>query len=142
MTVTQLARMIGIEPHVVRYYVRVGLLRPVRDPKNGYKLFHKYDADRLVLIRQAQELGFSLAEITELLDSPRHGSSLCCQHIHDALKCNLEKCRHKIQELQKKQSIMEAALSNWDCVSGCGISASSTCIYIQQNSGKKPFNRF
>jgi len=67
LTIGRLAREAGVNLETVRYYERRGLLpRPPRS-ESGYRLFPEDAAGRLRFIRRAQELGFSLAEIRELL---------------------------------------------------------------------------
>ncbi len=63
MLVRDLAMRVGVSPDTVRYYVRIGLLRPVRDQHNGYRLFTDRDIDRLRYIREAKALGLTLREI-------------------------------------------------------------------------------
>ena len=67
LTIGRLAKKAGVNLETVRYYERRGLLpRPPRS-ESGYRLFPDEAAGRLRFIRRAQELGFSLAEIRELL---------------------------------------------------------------------------
>lgn len=67
LTIGRLARAGGVNLETVRYYERRGLLpRPPRSA-SGYRLFPEESARRLRFIRRAQELGFSLKEIRELL---------------------------------------------------------------------------
>jgi MerR family mercuric resistance operon transcriptional regulator len=67
LTIGRLAKEAGVNLETVRYYERRGLLpRPPRS-ESGYRLFPDETAGRLRFIRRAQELGFSLAEIRELL---------------------------------------------------------------------------
>lgn len=67
LTIGRLAEQAGVNLETVRYYERRGLLpRPPRSA-SGYRLFPAEAARRLKFIRRAQELGFSLAEIRELL---------------------------------------------------------------------------
>ena len=67
LTIGRLAKEAGVNLETVRYYERRGLLsRPPRST-SGYRLFPDEAAGRLRFIRRAQELGFSLAEIRELL---------------------------------------------------------------------------
>ncbi len=67
LTIGHLAKQAGVNLETVRYYERRGLLlRPPRSA-SGYRLFPAEAARRLRFIRRAQELGFSLAEIGELL---------------------------------------------------------------------------
>lgn len=67
LTIGHLAKQAGVNLETVRFYERRGLLpRPPRSAA-GYRLFPAEAARRLKFIRRAQELGFSLAEIRELL---------------------------------------------------------------------------
>jgi MerR family copper efflux transcriptional regulator len=67
LTIGRLAKEAGVNLETVRYYERRGLLpRPPRS-ESGYRLFPDESAGRLRFIRRAQELGFSLSEIRELL---------------------------------------------------------------------------
>jgi len=70
LTISCLAKQAGVNLETVRYYERRGLLpRPPRNA-SGYRLFPAEAARRLRFIRRAQELGFSLTEIRELLLLP------------------------------------------------------------------------
>src|SRR5260370_34822731 len=67
LTVGHIAEQAGVNLETVRYYERRGLLlRPPRSA-SGYRLFPAEAARRLRFVRRAQDLGFSLAEIGELL---------------------------------------------------------------------------
>jgi MerR family mercuric resistance operon transcriptional regulator len=67
LTIGRLAKEARVNLETVRYYERQGLLpRPPRSA-SGYRLFPVEAARRLRFIRRAQELGFSLGEIRELL---------------------------------------------------------------------------
>ncbi|HEV1994561.1 MAG TPA: MerR family DNA-binding protein [Candidatus Acidoferrum sp.] len=67
LTIGRLAKQAGVNLETVRFYERRGLLpRPPRSA-SGYRLFPADAARRLRFIRRAQDLGFSLTEIGELL---------------------------------------------------------------------------
>jgi len=67
VTIGQLAREAGINLETVRYYERRGLLPKPPRTSSGYRLFPMDAAQRLRFIKRAKDLGFSLAEIQELL---------------------------------------------------------------------------
>ncbi len=67
LTIGHLAREAGVNLETVRYYERQGLLAKPPRSASGYRLFPSDAARRLRFIRRAQELGFSLKEIRELL---------------------------------------------------------------------------
>ncbi len=67
LTIGQLAASAGVGRETIRYYERQALLEePPRSPA-GYRPYPVSVVDRLRFIRRAQELGFTLAEIAELL---------------------------------------------------------------------------
>jgi MerR family mercuric resistance operon transcriptional regulator len=67
LTIGHLGREVGVDLETVRYYERRGLLPKPPRSASGYRLFPTDAARRLRFIRRAQELGFSLKEIRELL---------------------------------------------------------------------------
>jgi MerR family copper efflux transcriptional regulator len=67
LTIGHLAREAGVNLETVRYYERRGLLPKPPRSASGYRLFPSDATRRLRFIRRAQELGFSLKEIRELL---------------------------------------------------------------------------
>jgi DNA-binding transcriptional MerR regulator len=113
MTVSQLAKQAGVEPHVVRYYSREGLLSPQRHPDNGYMLFDDADIHRLHFIRLAKRLGYTLTEIEDILRDAEQGESPCPK-VRDILTRRIEETRQKVEELTALQVRMEKALKQWE----------------------------
>lgn len=62
-----LAKRAGVSIDTVRYYEKSGLLAPQARLASGYRRYSDPQVARLRFIRRAQELGFSLADIRELL---------------------------------------------------------------------------
>lgn len=69
-TVKQLADLSGVTPRALRYYDRIGLLRPGRTTQAGYRLYGPAQVDRLQQILFYRELGLPLEEVARLLDQP------------------------------------------------------------------------
>lgn len=68
ITIGTLAKAAQVNLQTIRYYEREGLLpEPPRRP-SGYRMFSSESVRRVRFIKRAQELGFSLAEIKELLE--------------------------------------------------------------------------
>ena len=63
----QLATRAGVSIDTVRYYERSGLLAPQTRLASGYRRYSELQVSRLRFIRRAQDLGFSLKDIRELL---------------------------------------------------------------------------
>jgi len=67
MYIGELARLTGTTPKALRHYEALGLLGDIRRSGN-YRSYTEHDARQVRLIRQAQALGFRLAELNSLLD--------------------------------------------------------------------------
>ncbi len=67
LTIGHLAQLGGVNLETIRYYERRGLLPKPPRTAAGYRQFGPEAAQRLRFIKRAQELGFSLDEIRELL---------------------------------------------------------------------------
>ncbi len=68
MTIGQVARLAGIGIETVRYYERQGLIPEPPRTRSGYRQYPEEVVSRLRFIRRAQDLGFALKEINELLN--------------------------------------------------------------------------
>ena len=67
LTIGQLALRGGVNLETIRYYEREGLIPPPPRKSSGHRAYSASAVRRLRFIKRAQELGFSLAEIRELL---------------------------------------------------------------------------
>ncbi|NOZ37605.1 MAG: Hg(II)-responsive transcriptional regulator [Gammaproteobacteria bacterium] len=68
LTIGLLARAADVNIETVRYYQRVALIQEPAKPLEGYRHYPADTVDRLKFIKRAQQLGFSLKEIAELLE--------------------------------------------------------------------------
>jgi len=110
MTVIELARQVGVAPHVVRYYARVGLLKPGRNPANGYRSFGHGDLERLRFIRLARRLRYSLQEIGMILEALELGEAPSAW-MPGMLKHKLSSTRRQIAELRGLEHRVAGALA-------------------------------
>ena len=110
--VKEIARHCQVTPETVRYYTRIGLLRPIRDPLNGYRQFNGNETKRLDFIRKAKRLGYSLNEIKHILDESQKGKSPCPM-VRDLIAHRIQVNRARLEQLMELQVRMEQALANW-----------------------------
>lgn len=69
-TVKEVSALTGVTVRTLRYYDRIGLLRPEAVTEAGYRLYGDVALERLRHILLYRELGFSLREIGTMLDAP------------------------------------------------------------------------
>lgn len=99
MKIGEVARISGTGIETIRFYEREGLLlEPERRP-SGYRQYDEATVERLNYIRQAKELGFTLAEIKELLELSFAHSN--CEHIRQRAEGKITDIESKIRSLQQ-----------------------------------------
>lgn len=106
LTIGKLALSADVTTDSVRFYEKQNLLAPARKSAAGYRLYDDTALRRLRFIKQAQQCGFSLAEIRELL-ALKSSDAACCKDVRSVAiekKLHLE---HKIKALR----VMSQALS-------------------------------
>jgi MerR family mercuric resistance operon transcriptional regulator len=96
----QVARETGLTVDAIRFYEKQRLLKPAPRTEGGFRFFSGQDLQHIQFIRRAQELGFSLSEIRELLVL-KGEQVAACTHVRDMLTAKL---RQKIIELRKLES--------------------------------------
>jgi DNA-binding transcriptional MerR regulator len=82
LTIGELAKRTGTTTKTIRYYERIGLLKPSQRGNNSYRYYDQNQVQQLRFIRRAQRLGLSLAEIGELMDLARE---VRCNELRAAL---------------------------------------------------------
>jgi len=73
LKIGQLAQRAAVNLQTIRYYEREGLLPEPPRLSSGYRLYSDSMVRRVRFIKRAQEIGFSLAEIRELLSLRANG---------------------------------------------------------------------
>lgn len=112
MQVSQLAKKADVSPDTVRFYTKEGLLRPEKNPENGYQQYDQDDFQRLVFTRKARQLGFSLKEIQEILSQADDQHSPCPM-VRGLFEKHLLKVEKQISELQSLRQRMLDAMNVW-----------------------------
>jgi len=130
LTINQLALQSKLPAHVVRYYVRIGLIQPSDQQDNGYRLFTPEDAARLRFIRLAKHLGFTLNEIKEITQHADMEESPC-QDVRRIIQNRIVENRTKIDEMLQLQNRMESALEHWETMPDGEPNGHSVCHLIE-----------
>ncbi|GAB4374336.1 MAG: helix-turn-helix domain-containing protein [Acidobacteriota bacterium] len=98
LTPGRLARRAGVNLQTIRYYERRGLLDPPPRTESNYRVFPPDAVARLRFIRRAQELGFTLEEIRELL-SLRASPRANCESVR-------RRALEKMQEIDRRVGML------------------------------------
>jgi len=130
MTVRDVAAMAKVVPEVVRYYSRIGLIKPQKNRKNGYKLYDENDVARLVFIRKAKHLGYTLKEIKKILSHSTSGTSPCPM-VRRIIESRIEENRQRLDDMMSLQTRMENAIEQWKHMPDGIPDGNSVCVLIE-----------
>ena len=102
-TIGTVARQVGVNVETIRYYQRIGLVK--EPPKNGgFRFYSNRAVERLLYIRHLKKLGFTLREITGLLEA---GAESCgevgaiLQKKRSEIMGKIEQMRSAVVELKQ-----------------------------------------
>lgn len=98
LTIGGLARAANVNVETIRYYQRRGLLPEPERPPGGIRRYGATDMERLTFVKTAQQLGFSLDEIGDLL---RLEDGTHCEEASALAEHKLKDVREKIESLVK-----------------------------------------
>ncbi|MDK4526316.1 Cu(I)-responsive transcriptional regulator [Kingella kingae] len=106
MNISQATQQTGLSAKQIRDYEKQNLLPETQRSESGYRVYGEHDLQRLRFIRHARDVGFSLAQIRELLalqDNPNRHSrdvkNLTAQHIAE-LNQRIESLQSMLHTLQ------------------------------------------
>lgn len=123
-TTGEMARLTSNTLRTVRFYEEAGILQPVGRTEGGHRLFERAQLDRLLLVSDMREAGFSLDEIRSLLETKSRASSgaEAASEATLVLKGRMQQLRAKIEVLTRLHEdlakTVEAAGACLDCESG------------------------
>ncbi len=135
MMVKEISQRAQVSTDSVRYYTRIGLLKPKRNESNGYKHFTEADVRKLRFIRRAQSLGYSLSEIQKIFQDAHHGQSPC-PLVRKVIHNRIHENKKKLLELQALQNRMENALTEWSKMPD-GVPDGDTVCYLIDLAGEE-----
>ncbi|HEV2086572.1 MAG TPA: MerR family transcriptional regulator [Gemmatimonadales bacterium] len=116
MRIGKAAAAAGVNVQTLRYYERRGLLP---EPERGNSGYRAYDPDTVRLVRfikRAQELGFTLREIEDLIElrqSPRRGVE-----VRAVAAAKVEDIEHRIRQLEAMRKALGGLVATCDCEGG------------------------
>lgn len=120
MTIGMLARTSGVHVETIRFYQRRGLLAQPRRPAGGVRRYSADAVARLRFIRRAQDIGFTLGEIAELLRLQRG-----CRDAHDLATAKLAAIERRLADLNRVRKTLR------ELVGRCEAGRSAGCPIIE-----------
>ncbi len=126
LTTGQLAKKAQVNVQTIRYYERRGLIHEPPRRASGYRQYSQEDLTLIRFIKRAQELGFSLREIKELLDL-RVDTTRTCQDVKKRADVKIADIELKIETLQR----MKSALVKLAVICQGGETPTTECLILE-----------
>ncbi|PSU44559.1 Hg(II)-responsive transcriptional regulator [Photobacterium frigidiphilum] len=111
MKISDLAKAANVNVETIRYYERRGLITQPLKPEQGYREYSKIPLERIQFIKRAQELGFTLEEIANLL---LLGEGHCLS-VQEIAEHKLASVRAKIADLNRLESVLDNLVTQCKC---------------------------
>jgi DNA-binding transcriptional MerR regulator len=127
LRIGDVATSAGVSPDTLRFYERRGLLRPVRRRASGYREYTSETIRLVRFIRRAQSLGFTLAEVEELIrlrEKAWAGSAPAL--LRDAADAKMREIDRRVRELRALRGALAGLLESCDAACAPGRRTAST----------------
>ena len=108
----EIAKQVGVNPKTIRYYEDRNLLPKSKRGENNYRVYENETLKRLVFIKKAQHLGFTLREIKEILTLRDRGFKPC-SHVKDLLRQRVTDLEQKLAELTTLRRELKKLEDEW-----------------------------
>lgn len=106
LSIGQVAKAAGIGVETIRFYERQGLLSQPERKRSGYRQYPADAVARVLFIRRAKGLGFTLKEIRELL-SLRVDPARTCADVRSFARAKIAEIQERVDELERIQRALE-----------------------------------
>ena len=103
LTISQMAREAGVNVETIRFYQRRGLLSEPAKPLGGIRRYAQLDVARVLFIKAAQRIGFTLDEIAQLLQLD---DGTQCSDARAIAEHKLADVRDRLADLQRIETAL------------------------------------
>lgn len=126
LTIGKLAQAAGVNLETIRYYQRRGLLATPPRPPGGVRRYPVETLARLRFIKRAQQLGFTLSEIRNLLSLSQND----CRTTRALTETHLADLDQRLLDLQRMRRMLRALLK------ACRSEKTATCPIVESLSAE------
>lgn len=133
MTISKLAKQVGIPAKTIRFYESVGLIPPPSRAANGYRLYDARASEKLKLIKYTRNLGLPIVEIKKLMEGCPDGD---CAHSKQYLESEIgnyvQLLDEKIKQLTTLKNRLNILRGNITIDKDCPDRAAYCCNILEQ----------
>lgn len=132
LSIGKAARDAGVGVETIRFYEREGLIEQPPKPHMGVRRYSHETVSRVRFIKKAQQLGFTLREIHELL-ALRADPAADCSQLREEVALKLQNVRDKIEQLQQIAAALETLIGACPGQGGLQVCSILEALTFQSN---------
>ena len=107
-----LAKATGVSPDTIRHYEKLGVLPRASRTASGYRVYPASAVERVLVVRRALRIGFTLAELAEVFKA-REGGGAPCRRVYELAQQKLRVIRADIEAMKSTEASLSKSLSDW-----------------------------
>jgi MerR family transcriptional regulator, copper efflux regulator len=108
-----LAKATGVSPDTIRHYEKIGVLPRATRTESGYRVYPTSAVERVLVVRRALRIGFTLAELAEVLKA-RDAGGAPCRRVYQLAQQKLKGVAADIEALKRTERHLKKVLSDWE----------------------------
>jgi DNA-binding transcriptional MerR regulator len=108
-----LAKAAGVSPDTIRHYEKIGVLPKASRTASGYRLYPASAVERVLVVQRALRIGFTLAELGEVLRA-RDAGGAPCQRVYKLAQGKLKGVSAEIAALKRTERYLKQVLADWE----------------------------
>lgn len=108
-----LAKAAEVSPDTIRHYEKIGVLPRALRTESGYRVYPASAVERVVVVQRALLIGFTLAELADVLKA-RDAGGAPCQRVYELAQGKLKDIEADIEALKRTKRYLQKVLADWD----------------------------
>jgi MerR family copper efflux transcriptional regulator len=136
-----LAKMVGVSPDTIRHYEKIGVLPRASRTQSGYRVYPTSALERVLVVQRALRIGFTLAELAEVLKA-RDSGGAPCRRVYELAQDKLKNIEADIDALIRTRRYVKKVLCDWEQrIENAGSGEKSHLLYSLTDAVKKAGTR-
>jgi DNA-binding transcriptional MerR regulator len=135
MKIGDVAHQTGLTTTTIRYYEDIGLVPPPARASNGYRDYRPEAVERLRFIRDAQDSGLSLSEVTSILELRGQGEPTC-HHVIELMERHLADVDRRVERLHASRDLYAGLIARAKRLDPADCTDPDRCQTIAATSGQ------
>ena len=108
----ELAKATGVSADTIRHYERIGVLPRAARTASGYRIYPETAIKRVIVVRRALRIGFTLAELADIFKT-RDAGGIPCHRVFELAQMKLTMIESDIAALSRIRRQMVKILADW-----------------------------